>query len=305
MTDNATTTETHTKNRETDNLVKTDHNGTLHGFKIPNFQYTVLGMLLLYRLTHNRDCKVLITSSGSTTGTGKTTLAIQLCRWIRSASNDLFGHSRKWDSEEHAFVDLHEYLGAYKSGWNGDALLLDEIEKSADSRRSMSKENQHLSMAWAILRYRNIVSVATLPSVSMLDFRLLELADVWINVQRRGVANSYYLTVNDFDGDIIRKRMERNGYKEQICWPDLDDDDPAVEYLEAQKADMGVPGIDDGPTVYDESDVKEQERKVRRSVAVELLKLKESGTHDLTQSDMGDIVGFDQSTVSKIKREAL
>lgn len=291
-------------------LVSTGKNGQITAYRILNFQYTTLAMLILYRLLNNRDMKILITSSGSTTGTGKTTLAIHLCRWIRQASNEIFNDSITWNAEDYSFVELRPYFEAYKESESGEALLMDEIEYSADKRRSMSHENLAISQAWSILRYRNVVSVATMPSTEQLDKRLLTLADVWINVVFPGRANTYYLTTDDFamfrgSSGIVPKRLKQNGYRESLVWPKIQESDPDFSYLKGKKADLGIPGLDDRKT-YSAKDVKNAKTQAKREMAIMLLEWKEQGLIDLTQAEIGEAVPFDgysQQNIAKIKRE--
>lgn len=285
---------------EQQSRVDVDPAGKVRKFEVPDFQYSKLGMFILYRLLNNRDCKVIITSSGSTTGTGKTTLAVILCRWIRRMANDIFDESKTWTAEEWATVDLGDYFRCYKNSDSGDAILADEIEYSADRRRAMSDDNLKLSHAWSILRYQNVVTVATLPSVSMLDSRLMELGDVWINVTRRGEANPYYLTVNDFSGEIIRHRLHNAGYQEVVKWDPLPEGDPDLAYLDGQKEDIGIPGMDDRVT---ESDVKDAKRDYRDTVIEEALKMRRAGHIDATLTDIAEVAQCSQGHVSKIKRQ--
>lgn len=289
---------------ESDTLVSTGKKNQVTNFRVPNFQYSVLGMFILYRLINNRDCKIIITSSGSTTGTGKTTLAILLCRFIRYAANDIFNMNKSWSAKEYASVDLNEYFHSYDTADKGDALLPDEIEFGADRRRSMSNENLHLSQAWQILRYKNVVSVATLPSTSVLDRRMLELGDIWINVVMRGRANTYYLTVDDFTGEIIRKRLKFSGFRESILWQDLPDGDRDFQYLKSQKEDLGVPGVTDEET----QDPKEVKKEDRDGMIKSLLRLKTKGIVDMNQEEIAQEVStavqeVSQQHVSKVKRQ--
>lgn len=283
--------------------IETGKNGRVTGFRTDKFQYSTLGRLILFRLLNDRDIKIIITSSGSTTGTGKTTLAIHLCRWIRQVANELFDANRTWNAEDGSMVDLYDYFKGYQNAAPGDPLLLDEIEYSADRRRAMSNENVKLSQAWSILRYKNVATVSTLPSVSMLEWRLMELGDVWINVVEPGRANPYYLTVDDFDHQVIRKRLKQKGYRETVMWDKLTDD-PDYETLKTEKEELGIPGLDDTDHVTRE-DVNQKEREVRREVTLNILERLESDDPIETQTDVGEVVNYSQPNVAKLKREYL
>lgn len=270
-------------------------------FETGRFQYTNLGMLVIHRLVKNRDLKVIITSSGSTTGTGKTTLAIHLCRWIRQTANSLFDRDRAWSPDRDSFVDVWEYLRAYKNAHPGDALLLDEAELVADSRRAMAGENVKLSQAWAKLRVKNVATIITLPTTTMLDGRLEELADVWINVIKRGEAHPYYLRTKDFPPrNVMRFRMKHGAYNEIIRWDDLDDS-LTFDIVARKKEDTGVPGIDDGDHIGKE-DLNTAVRETRKEIAQSLVKRLNNGGIEY-QADLADVIGIDQSTLSKYKRE--
>jgi len=266
---------------------------------ISNFQYSGLGMFMIHRFIKNRDFKIIITSSGSTTGTGKTTLAILLCRMGVKYSNEIFENNKEWRGKEHSFVDLYDYLKAYDNNKKGSMLLLDEVENSADKRQHMSHQNLALSQAWAILRYRNIGSIATLPTVTMLDSRLMELADIWINVIYPGKCNVYYLTVNDFTKELEYKRLKINGLRETLRWPKIPKDDSDFQYLKDQKKELGIPGL--GESV-DEQDVKDAKKNVEKHVTKKLIKMKKD-YHNMTQDEIADAVNKSQQYVSKAKKE--
>lgn len=176
-------------------------------------------------LRTDNDAKIIIQGANSQTGIGKTTLAIKLARNI----------DPDWTAEEKAYIDIREYINAHLDKPEGSALVLDEIEAGADSRRFMSQDNVDLSQAWATMRARNIAVIATLPSVSMLDNRMIELADYWILVRERGLAQPYRVTVNDFNGKIRREAFPND---EHIFFTDLPDDDEDKAYLDSIKDEM-------------------------------------------------------------------
>jgi hypothetical protein len=290
--------------QNTKQMVIRGKNNNVTAFRIPSLEKTALGKLILYRLLNDRDIKILITSKGTTTGTGKTTLAIWLSRWINGVANTIFDRNYKWSAENETFVDVWEYLQAYNETLPGVPLITDELEYMADRRRSNSHENVYFSQAWGVLRYRNVVTIGTAPGLSTLDKRIPENADLWINVQYTGKANTYYLTVDDFTEQPVRKRLKINGYRESIYWPDCDDDDPDYRFLQGRKEDIGIPGLTSDDS-YDEQDVKEEKRNLKTQMVVGLLKEKEKGRLSLTQKEIGDIEGINwsQQNVAKIKGE--
>lgn len=286
---------THNKEKS---LIHKGKRDQINAFNMVDFQYSALGRLIIYRLISNRDMKILITSKGSTTGTGKTTLAIHLCRWIRNIANELFNENIQWNTDDYGMVDMYDYFESYKESKPGDALLLDELEYTADKRRSMSNQNLAFTQAWSILRYKNVVSVATMPTLSMVDKRTIELADVWINVTMKGRANTYYLTFDDMELEPVRKRLKINGYRESIIWPDLEGQED-FEALHEEKEDLGIPGLSREKQIT-EQDLNEKEKEVVESVAKELLE--NENEHNFSQEEIGEIVGRSQQWVSKLKR---
>lgn len=189
--------------------------------------FGLLGRKAKRKLANDNDIKIIIQGANSQTGIGKTTLAILLCRFI----------DEQWNAEDKAFIDVQEYINAHLDYEKGSALLLDEIEAGADNRRANSTENVKLSQAWATLRSRNIATVCTLPSISMLDSRMMELADYWVLVKRRGIAQPYEINVNDFAPSRTPQRKPLPG-EEHIRFADLPDNDPDKKYLDKIKDEM-------------------------------------------------------------------
>ena len=96
-----------------------------------------------------------------------------------------------WD--QHGFdvskatLEPQSYNNRYLETMPGEGLIMDEAGQ-VDSRRAMSKTNVEFSDRWQRLRDRPGGSILTLPTSSALDKRLEELADIWINVIDRGLA---------------------------------------------------------------------------------------------------------------------
>lgn len=261
---------------------------------IQRSNFGTLGRIARRKLANDNDIKIIIQGKNSATGIGKTTLAIQLCRFI----------DEQWSAEQKAFIDIREYINAHKSLPSGSALLLDEIEAGADRRRANSHENVELSQAWATLRAQNIATVCTLPTISMLDSRMLELADFWILVKRRGLAQPYQINVNDF---APWKNPQRNPLPgdEHIQFHDLPDDDPDKAYLDEIKDDLNfseekdfVP--EDEHVEALEKAREEAAREKRNQIIRDLY-----DTLDVSYSDLEQVDAFPntRSTISEIINE--
>ncbi|MGV9199943.1 MAG: ATP-binding protein [Promethearchaeia archaeon] len=284
-----------------------NNTGELLGFQVYDFQYSTLGKLILHRLFRNRDIKILITSSGNTTGTGKTMLAIILSKLITMYSNEIFENDTQWTAEENSFMNVYEYLEKYQNGERGEVLITDELEYLADKRRSMTHENVHFSQAWQMLRYKNIISIGTAPSMANLDIRIPENTDIWINIVYPGYAAVYYVSMDDFTGEIEFQRLKQFGYIETIRWNPIDDNKD-YQILTQKKKDIGIPGMGKDKRIDKDTLEKEKEKvesQTIREITIDLLKQKQNGNVSLSQNDIGDIVNRSQQYISKVKREEL
>jgi len=258
-----------------------------------------------------RDVKILITGKGKTTGTGKTTLALHLADFINKVRNDLFDLETEWNSQEYSFMNVWEYLKKYKEADPGDPLITDEIEYLLDRRSHQSRENKKFSQAWSVLRWKNVVTIATAPGLSDVEKRIPEGADIWINVVFTGKANVYYMMMDDFKAlsgshdPMIVKRSRIGKYKESLLWNDIGDSDD-YKWLKEKKADIGVPGIDDNKEKQiEEKDLNKLERNIRNQYVEDTIKiLDDKGVLDrITQTEIANISGVSQPQVSKLMRE--
>lgn len=255
--------------------------------------FGILGRDAKSKLSNDNDIKIIIQGKNSQTGIGKTTLAIQLCRFI----------DEDWSADTHAFIDTREYVDAHMNKPKGSALLLDEIEKGADSRRAMSQENVDLSQAWATLRARNIATVCTLPSISMLDNRMLELADYWILVKRRGWAQPYKVHVNDFNHKVQRKSLPGD---QHIHFADLSSDDEDKIYLDDIKDDMlQEDGPGHIPMEKHKKKVRDARKEAKKEKRNEIIKGLYENT-DMSTTDLSnlDCIGISQGQVSRVMSSA-
>lgn len=240
------------------------------------------------RIQNNRDGQAIITSRGSERGLGKTTLAIRMAREIYP----------RFDAHKHAHINIHDYLTAYEKAEPGTVLILDEAEHGADSRRSMSNENVDLTQAWATLRYKNVITLVTLPDTAMLDKRLLRLADFRINVIKRGVAIPLNIQVNDWTGKIKQMPITHGGKTELMYWDDLDKD-PDFKHLTKIKDSTVTGELERFEAEEVEKKVKEAERKTKRKTRDKIIGRIYEETN-LTQKEISEAVGdISQATVAR------
>lgn len=280
---------------------------------IASFQWSNLAMLILYRMVRNRDVKIIVTSKGNTTGLGKTTLAMYLCRTLERMNMDLFGvdvtnphEYRGWSADESAFIQAWPYIEAYKETERpGRCFLFDEIEIDMDNRRSMTTRQVVMSQAWQKLRYKNVVTIATAPGIHQLDKRVPENTDIWINVMGQGRAYVYYLTMfSDWEGFLQPKRLKKAGLRESIVWLPPENTDSDMAYLNEMKDDTEFTESRSGDGVskseLNETLTEQRETILRRLVSMDL---------DLSQTEMGELIpdgdggSMSQSWVSQKIRE--
>lgn len=188
-----------------------------------SYKDTLLYDFIEDRLDSNRDVKILITARNGQTGVGKTTLGLILC----------LIHDRNGFDASKSFHSGMEYARYYLEASPGDSLLIDDFGFDADSRRGTSRSNVRISQIWQILRHKNCLSVATLPTKYVLDSRFMTLADIRLNVIRRGKFKPYMIITDDFKNHIREYSFPDNKtYKFSKM-----DDNPLYREIAADKHD--------------------------------------------------------------------
>lgn len=243
---------------------------------------TPLHQLFAERYYNGRDLKIILTSKDSQTGTGKTTLAF----WLADQWQQLFADGF-WRADKHATMDVNEYLEKYRNLSPGSVLLLDEAE-SLDARRSMASENVDFSHDWMEMRVRQVSTILTLPTRTALDNRLQELADVWIDVERRGEALVHDIRVGRYDSKV------RSWQSHWIEWPNVADhpEMKALDSMKQQRIDDKLESRQTGeePEPPDPKEIRKEERKAIAQRARE---------RGLTCREVGDMIDMSKTWVSK------
>lgn len=236
----------------------------------------------LDRMEKGRDLKVIITATDAQTGVGKSTLAFSL-----AASWHPIYTGEEWTAEDGATYDVGEFLEKYTDLPGGSVLLMEEAEQ-LDARRSMAGDNVNFSHYWMAMRVRQVVSILTLPSTTALDKRLWELADIWINVKRRGMGEVHECRINDYQQKLWNEPVE------QIEWPDTSEQ-PEMQKLDQLKDDKIERGLSEIDSEEEETvDPKDAKRETKIEIAQEL---RSDESLDLSGKEIGEIVGHSHTWV--------
>jgi len=244
-----------------------------------DFEESPLNKLAERRRRQGRDLKVIIVARDSQTGTGKTTLAVQLAQqWSREWTADLAANT------------ADKYMRVFERAPRESVILADEIGTMFDNRRSMSGSNVDASQMWDIMRKWEKWTIATLPGASSLDKRFLQKADVLIVVRERGVGRVLKLKEKDVEGDLYTQGMCT------VRWGPIDED-PEYRRVEQMKDELMERKIgqflgDDRGEGDDEDEL--DEKQIRDQFIQQIY---EGG---FTQPEIADALDLSQSTVSRI-----
>jgi len=221
-----------------------------------------LHQLACKRMHLGRDLKIIVTAKNSDTGVGKTTAA----GWLALSWTPLFaGHDWWADPEEPTegmgTLNPGEYfkiIGKIGEDFNSGTVVIVDDAEELDARRSMQNLNVKFSQRWMLMRLKQAITILTLPSPSSIDTRLEELADVWINITRRGKGLVHDIRVQSYGQ---RKVMTKK--KHTFEFPNVADH-PEIEKLDGMKRDK----IDDWDAEASDEDVPDPE-EVERDTLVE------------------------------------
>jgi len=249
-----------------------------------------LWQLAAQRKADNRDLKIVITANAET-GVGKSSLAIFLAYVLDTSATG-------FAVDKQATLDTGTYREAYDELGYGSALVLDEAEQ-LDARRAMSDENVDTAFTWQTRRVREITTILTLPTWGDLEKRMREMADVRVEILRRGAA---LVHVRD------RDRYERYDTfwrpEHVVTWPDMS---PTHAYQRLdEKKDEFLDGRD-GRKMLDEEEAQERINDATEELRQEKKQLRAKALYydpdrDMTQEEVAEQLGVSQKTVSNYVR---
>ena len=167
----------------------------------------------------------------------------------------------------------------------GSVLILDDAEE-LDARRSMQSENVKFSQRWMLMRVLQQIHILTLPSPGALDSRLEELADVWLNIERRGKAVVHDIRTLSYGSRKVITEKVHN-----LEFPDVSEHEE-LKKLDKMKRDKIDKRMKDQKEEEETPDPEEVERETKVDIAQ---KLRDSG---MTVRETADKIGMSKTWVS-------
>lgn len=256
--------------------------------KYPGLTDSKLFHEFLTRLVVGRDMHVMITGA-SETGIGKTTIG-----YVIAVLWDMHGWNR-----EKATLYAPEYSMLYDKVPPASVLILDEAERVGDSRRAMSEETRQLGMDFATKRYRQVFGILTLPAKRWLDDRLSDDSmDYWIQCletdegRPKGEARVYRMKAEEHYETSYTTKTET------ITWPIMDGYSE-FDALEAMKAEAAEGEVEDKYIHREEVEEIKSNYWSKAKEETENELIASMYQYGLSQSDIADIVGVTQPTISR------
>lgn len=271
-----------------------DNKGRLHQINLD----VELHRKAIERINEGRDLKVIVTAKNSQTGVGKTTLAGWLClTWTQMLAGIPWYCNPDEPTEGMATLKPGEYFQIIKKVGNefpaGTCVLVDDAEE-LDARRSMQNLNVEFSQRWMLMRLKQAITIITLPSPSSIDSRLEELADYWINVERRGRALVHDIRVQDYGSrDVMTQQWH------WLTFHDISEHEEMqkLSQMKQDKMDEWDEAEEDGPSPKEvQTETKKEHAQRLRDMGVTI------ESQDPETPDIVSVVDMSQSWISKNTR---
>ena len=157
------------------------------------------GELYQKRVKQNRDLVVLITDSSNDRGTGKTTLALKLGAAMDRTDDGL--------TTGKTAINPEPMTRAYTDYPEGSSIVLDETEVGLDKYQAASAVNKAIRELVSMGRVEQKYLILNAPADHLVDSDLKSLVDVWLLVERRGMANAYRMDWEPMSGHELTRGM--------------------------------------------------------------------------------------------------
>lgn len=242
------------------------------------------------RLENNQDLFIIIDDRHNRRGTGKTVLSLGLGETLDRTDDGL--------TKEKVTLQAPELIQAYTEQPKGSALILDEAELGTSKYRAGSQTNRAIRELVSVGRIMEKTVLMNLPNQGEMDRDLKALADVWIMVEKKGLATVHFLGWNPYKGHPLTPK------KQIIRWSDISD--PKLKELYDYLTDIKerhltgelneerlVKGKDHHSAI--ENAREEASIETRNELIKELYQ-----NTELTQQDVANSVGLSRSRVADI-----
>jgi hypothetical protein len=219
------------------------------------------------RMRSENDFIVAIAASSTTeiSGTGKTTLAIQLARHFDDSPTPFDAAEQASLSSEEVAKEMLPDLTPRSS------IVFDEAQGTAqsegvDARKAMANEVIELSRAVAGYRYKQPTLIISTQSTRWLDSRLMDLIDRIILIQETNHDEGWARAIvfDHWFDDLASERKEYHPAKEDIYWRPLPGDDEDYQVLHKMKEESSQPD-GDGEEEEDTVSIAELADQIRES----------------------------------------
>jgi len=239
--------------------------------------------------------RIIIDAEDSSTGTGKTSLAVYLARRL----------AQKFDYDlvkDDLTLSGAQYLKRWREHPGGEqpsVIILDEIggAGAAHARRSMSNQNVELGNAWQLMRKKKIVSFVTLPHWTKVDKDMRKQADYRLWCLRRPIGFFRpYRVGSTFDNGNLRTYKYSD--VQRIGFPDMDRaNDPFFNYLAEEKDELlNSQYFDADQLIEGEGDEGLDPDEAKREMKIDIAQnMRDNGK---TCREVGEGVGMSRSWVS-------
>jgi len=248
------------------------------------------------RVANNQDLAIIVSDHQNRRGTGKTVFSLKLA--------SLMDRTDEGMTTEKVAISPGELTEAYMELPKGSALVLDEAEAGLSKYEAASAVNRAMRELVSMGRIREKYLVLNLPASSELDRDLKALCDFWFMVQNKGRALGHFLRWNPYSEE------PRTPKTETWEWSDIPEDielRSVYDYLTDQKL-AHLRGEKDGSSQrIPAQEVGEMVEKAKDEASTttrnQLLRDFYSNL-DVTQEDLGNVVGLSRSRVADILSES-
>lgn len=241
------------------------------------------------RVQQNRDLVILITDSNNDRGTGKTTEALRLAWGMDRTEEKII--------DDKVAMAPQPLLNEYTTQPRGSSLVLDESEVGLDKYRSGSAVNKAVRELVSMGRIEEKYLVMNAPADHLVDKDIKSLVDVWVLVERRGFANVYRMGWNPHQG---KQQTPKLGSIEWDPIPEGTQLHDVYQNLTKEKEDI-LDGKDRDEFIK-ESEAREMVENAKKEAKMDKRNelIRSMVEHGLAQTETAQIVGLDQTTISKI-----